>query len=174
MGPVEIRTKQTRRAALSGPRWLHSAMIKQSGAMRLIHLSPASGIWVNAASPAAESLTGRTMAEHNARSSHWGPYPAAAEVVKLVDTHVSGTCEATRGGSSPLLGTTIFSPLILSRPLGQRFAPLRTLFDAPVCFNSDNSIAAQAAPFARHRPDHHTPVTRTDASELWFRHGQDR
>jgi len=29
-----------------------------------------------------------------------------AEVVKLVDTHVSGTCEATRGGSSPLLGTT--------------------------------------------------------------------
>ncbi len=28
-----------------------------------------------------------------------------AEVVKLVDTHVSGTCEATRGGSSPLLGT---------------------------------------------------------------------
>ena len=29
-----------------------------------------------------------------------------AEVVKLVDTHVSGTCEETRGGSSPLLGTT--------------------------------------------------------------------
>ena len=28
-----------------------------------------------------------------------------AGVVKLVDTHVSGTCEATRGGSSPLLGT---------------------------------------------------------------------
>ena len=28
-----------------------------------------------------------------------------AEVVKLVDTHVSGTCEETRGGSSPLLGT---------------------------------------------------------------------
>ena len=30
---------------------------------------------------------------------------ASAGVVKLVDTHVSGTCEATRGGSSPLLGT---------------------------------------------------------------------
>ena len=30
-----------------------------------------------------------------------------AEVVKLVDTHVSGTCEETRGGSSPLLGTTL-------------------------------------------------------------------
>ena len=28
-----------------------------------------------------------------------------AEVVKLVDTQVSGTCGATLGGSSPLLGT---------------------------------------------------------------------
>lgn len=28
----------------------------------------------------------------------------SAEVVKLVDTQVSGTCEVTRGGSSPLLG----------------------------------------------------------------------
>ena len=33
------------------------------------------------------------------------PQMVRAEVVKLVDTHVSGTCEATRGGSSPLLGT---------------------------------------------------------------------
>ena len=36
------------------------------------------------------------------RSAETAPH---AEVVKLVDTHVSGTCEATRGGSSPLLGT---------------------------------------------------------------------
>lgn len=31
-----------------------------------------------------------------------------AQVVKLVDTHGSGPCAATHGGSSPFLGTIFF------------------------------------------------------------------
>lgn len=35
----------------------------------------------------------------------------AAEVVKLVDTHVSGACVARHAGSSPAFGTKPFSSL---------------------------------------------------------------
>ena len=68
-----------------------------------------------------------------------------AEVVKLVDTHVSGACGASYAGSSPAFGTNLYKGRKILRP----HRVLR-LYIAPACFISSLTVESPLAAEARY------------------------